>query len=89
MLGMDEHFLPPDPSLTDDAAPGARPDRSSIVPLRARHDGWTPDRQIAFLTALGQTACVDAACRHVGLSRASAYALRGHAYAQPFRRAWE
>jgi hypothetical protein len=59
------------------------------VPLRERSDGWTPARQVAFIEALAQTACVDQAARSVGLSARSAYKLRQHAFAAPFRRAWD
>ena len=34
--------------------------------LRPRHDGWTAQRQIAFVEALAETACVEEACRRVG-----------------------
>lgn len=46
------------------------------VPVRPRHDGWTPGKQVAFIHALAETACVDEACRRVGMSQQSAYALR-------------
>ncbi len=45
------------------------------IPLRARHDGWTAEKQIAFIEALAETACVDHACRRVGMSDSSAYRL--------------
>ena len=35
------------------------------VPLRARHDGWTAEKQIAFIEALAETACAEEACRRV------------------------
>ncbi|HMI41275.1 MAG TPA: hypothetical protein VK485_08630 [Sphingomicrobium sp.] len=38
------------------------------VELRYRHDGWTPTRQVDFLLALSETACVEEACRAVGMS---------------------
>ena len=41
------------------------------VPLRYRHDGWTPERQQAFIEALAGCGCVDAACRALGRSRAA------------------
>lgn len=59
------------------------------APLRPRHDGWTPARQRAFIEALAQTACVEEAANYVGLSRASAYALRRRAGAESFRDAWD
>lgn len=59
------------------------------VPLRARADGWTPERQRAFLDALAATRSVDAAARATGMSRASAYRLRGRPDARAFAAAWD
>jgi hypothetical protein len=59
------------------------------VPLRARADGWTPERQACFIRALAETACVTDACKTVGLSERSAYALRARGDAASFRDAWE
>lgn len=59
------------------------------VPLRYRHDGWTPDRQLAFVEALAGCGCVDEACKTVGMSRNSAYALKRRHDAQAFRLAWD
>ena len=59
------------------------------VELRRRHDGWTPERQIDFLVALSQSACVEKACRAVGKSPASAYALRRRIEAASFRAGWD
>jgi hypothetical protein len=59
------------------------------VPLRARHDGWTPERQAAFLVALAGTGSVLAAARKVGMSRESAYQLRKHSGAASFAAAWD
>ena len=54
-----------------------------------RHDGWTPDRQRAFLAAIADGETVERACRHVGLSAASAYALRQRAAGAGFALAWK
>ncbi|PNU04909.1 hypothetical protein [Novosphingobium guangzhouense] len=59
------------------------------VPVRARRDGWTPARQAAFLGALAETGSVDAAARRVGLSRETAYRLRGKPGAGSFVAAWD
>jgi hypothetical protein len=59
------------------------------VPVRPRHDGWTLHRQKAFIHALAETACVEEACRRVGISAQSAYALRRRPDASLFRDAWE
>ena len=59
------------------------------VPATQRHDGWTADKQIAFVEALAETACVAEACRRVGMSESSAYRLRRRPCGAPFRRAWD
>lgn len=56
---------------------------------RARHDGWTPLRQVQFIEALAVMANVEAACRAVGLSPSSAYALRKKPGAESFAAAWD
>ena len=59
------------------------------VDLRHRHDGWSAARQSDFLLALSESACVEEACRAVGKSPASAYALRRRIDAVSFRAAWD
>jgi hypothetical protein len=54
-----------------------------------RHDGWTPERQRAFIEALADTGSVSTACRMVNMASVGAYALRRHPQAAEFRRAWE
>lgn len=76
------------------AAAGRSPPRTAApdyvpVPLRRRHDGWTPDRQMDFIEALAETACVTQAAKTVGLSPSSAYRLRANPDAQAFRLAWD
>ena len=75
-----------DPPPVDEA----EDDASSFgpVPVRYRHDGWTPDRQLEFIQALADCGCVDEAARAVGMSRGSAYALRRRPDARAFRLAW-
>src|SRR3546814_17356968 len=46
---------------------------------RTRCDGWTPDRQRAFLEAIAEGHTVDAAARIVRMTKQSAYALRHRA----------
>src|SRR3546814_12551350 len=48
---------------------------------RTRCDGWTPDRQRAFLAAIAEGHPVDAAARIVRLTTQPAYALRHRAAA--------
>ena len=59
------------------------------VPLRARRDGWTPERQRHFIRVLRETGCVARACRAVGRTRASVYRLYLRPDAESFRRAWD
>lgn len=65
-----------------DSAPSTNP-RTWI-----RDDGWTVERQAAFLAAVAEGATVESACRHVGLSAASAYALRHRAAGASFALGW-
>ncbi len=57
--------------------------------LRARRDGWTPEKQIRFIQVLAATCCVEEACRAVGMSDTSAYTLRDRPAGASFRRAWD
>ena len=59
------------------------------VPRKYRHDGWTPERQKAFIEALADTGCVSRAARMVNIAQANAYALRRAPGAEGFRRAWD
>jgi hypothetical protein len=60
------------------------------VPRRCyRHDGWTPERQRAFIEALADTGCVDRAARMVNIAQQNCYALRRAPGAEEFRRAWD
>ena len=61
----------------------------SPVPLRSRGDGWTPERQAAFLAALAETGSVCAAARRVGMARETAYRLRRKRGAESFAAAWD
>ena len=59
------------------------------VPVRARHDGWTVERQFAFIEKLADCGSVTAAARHVGMSRESARKLRRRPCGHAFRDAWD
>ena len=59
------------------------------VPVRYRHDGWTAERQIAFIEKLADCGTVSAAARHVGMSRESARQLRRRPCGRAFRDAWD
>lgn len=58
------------------------------VPLRYRRNGWTPERQRAFIGALADTGCVTRAAAMVGIAQTNAYELRRAPRAEGFRRAW-
>ena len=59
------------------------------VPRKYRHDGWTPERQRAFIGALADTGSVSRAARYVNMSPEGAYYLRRRPGAESFPRAWE
>ncbi|MFL9841465.1 LysR family transcriptional regulator [Sphingomonas sp. ST-64] len=54
-----------------------------------RHDGWTPERQRAFIEALADTGSVSRAARQVNMAQANCYTLRRAPGAESFRAAWE
>jgi hypothetical protein len=59
------------------------------VKVKARHDGWTPERQRAFIDRLCLVGNITRAARAVGKTPQSAYRLRGHKGAGSFCRAWD
>ena len=71
--------------------PGAAEDLPAFdsVPVKYRHDGWTPARQKAFIGALADTGSVSRAARYVNMSPEGAYYLRRRPGSESFRRAWE
>ncbi|MEP5938816.1 MAG: hypothetical protein ABJ239_10850 [Erythrobacter sp.] len=54
-----------------------------------RHDGWTDERQQAFIETPADTGSVAAACKVVDMSTVGAYYLRRQPGAETFRKAWE
>ena len=74
----------------------ARPENAPPVPAFApvpratyRHDGWTPERQRAFIAALADTGCVSRAARMVNVAQTNCYTLRRSPGAEEFRAAWD
>lgn len=60
------------------------------VPSKTRRkDGWTPERQRAFIAALTRCGSVTAAARHVGKSASSAYRLLDREGSESFAAAWD
>jgi len=58
------------------------------VPRKYRHDGWTPERQKAFIAALADTGSVTRAAAMVNMAQVNCYTLRRAPGADSFRRAW-
>ena len=61
--------------------------RKSSPPVR--RDGWTAERQLAFLHALARTRSVVRAAAAAGMSRESAYRLRTRPAGALFAAAWD
>ena len=63
--------------------------RFTPVPTKARHDGWTPARQVRFIDVLAATKSVTRACQSADMSSVTAYALRKRPGAESFAAAWD
>lgn len=73
-----------------DPAALSSPDQPATQSDRAtRHDGWSLDKQAAFLRALSATHSITEAAQSVGMTRQSAYRLRSRLKGQAFDLAWE
>ena len=59
------------------------------VPRKYRHDGWTPERQKAFIEALADCGSISRAAAQVNMAQANCYQLRRAPGAESFRVAWE
>jgi hypothetical protein len=59
------------------------------VPVKARHDGWTQERQRGFIDRLVVTGSVAKSARAVGMTPQSARSLRKRKGAASFSRAWD
>ena len=59
------------------------------VPCAPRKDGWTPERQVAFIGALADTGCVDRAAAMVNMAQTNCYTLRRAKGAEQFAKAWD
>ena len=68
---------------------GELPDFTPVPRQTNRHDGWTVERQRAFIEALADTGSVKAAAADVNMSAEGAYHLRRQKGATSFRKAWE
>lgn len=65
----------------------SRPSRKAARPIR--RDGWTAERQIAFLGALARARSVTSAAASVGMSRESAHRLRARKDCVLFAALWD
>lgn len=94
------HIAPipaPGAALTPTAEPataldahGHDPAAYDWVPVlkKRRKDGWSPDKQRAFIEVLADCGSVATAARAVGMSESTAYRLRRSPGAEAFDRAW-
>ena len=64
-------------------------DFTPVPTASTRRDGWTPERQRAFITELAGHGGVAAAARAVGMTSQSANKLRRRAGAEGFAHAWD
>lgn len=70
-------------------ARGTLPEFLPVPRQTSRHDGWTEERQRAFIEALADTGSVASAAKAVNMSSVGAYYLRRQPEAESFRKAWE
>ena len=75
------------PVRAEDAPP--IPDFAPVPRVYNRHDGWTPERQRAFIGALADTGCVSRAAAMVNMAQTNCYTLRRAPGAEEFRKAWD
>lgn len=75
------------PVRAADAAP--IPAFTPVPRVYNRHDGWTPERQRAFIGALADTGCVRRAAAMVNMAQTNCYTLRRAPGAEEFRKAWD
>lgn len=75
------------PLRADDAPP--IPEFAPVPRKYDRHDGWTKERQMAFIGALADTGCVRRAASMVNMAQTNCYTLRRAPGAEGFRKAWD
>ncbi|ONF96983.1 hypothetical protein [Sphingomonas jeddahensis] len=84
-----QQWIPALPAPEPQPAPSADPLAFTPVPRKYRYDGWTAERQRAFIAALAETGSVTAAARRINMRTVGAYYLRRQPGADSFRAAWE
>jgi hypothetical protein len=79
--------------MSPDAAPSPPASAAILdfapVPVAPRADGWTAEKQRAFIEALADTGSVPLAAKSVGMGVEGAYRLRRRADASAFAAAWD
>lgn len=91
---MDSHSPTPEEPRDPDDGAADTPDTRPAIPFepatpRAMHNGWTAERQRAFVETLAETGCVREAAAAAGMSARSAYRLRARPDGVDFARAWD
>ncbi|HEX8486793.1 hypothetical protein [Sphingomonas sp.] len=79
------------PVRSDHSAQDAHLPVPAFTPVtrrKPRHDGWTADRQRAFIAALAETGSVSHAAARINMAKEGAYQLRMAPGADSFRKAW-
>jgi len=71
--------------VTTKRAPTSSTPCFTPVRVRARRDGWSAEKQYAFIEAPAASGCVDEACARDGMGRTSAYGLLARSDATSFR----
>ena len=64
------------------------PEFAPVPRQHARYDGWTPERQRAFVKLLAEYGCVRRAAGALGMSEVGAYQMRRAPGAEGFAKAW-
>ncbi len=75
--------------MTNESSLPAAAPSTDLVPIRARYDGWSPEKQRIFLEVLATTGRVDLSVKSACMSRESAYKLRRHPLGAGFALAWQ
>jgi hypothetical protein len=78
------------PVRSDPHAPDGQQPVLAFTPVarRYRHDGWTAERQRAFIRALAETGSVSHAAQRINMAKEGAYQLRLAPDGDSFRAAW-
>ena len=83
--------IPPEADAPQLDAHGFDPSEYKWLPVRRkpRKDGWTPQRQREFISALAESGSLEYACMRVQMSKSSAHRLRRSPGSEQFSAAWD